>query len=320
MNTACYQLAEGGRFVPVSRETALARWREGDGEFWINAQDYETRSLEDLLDEIGVSGLLKRLCRESGRATIVIAVPKGTFLDTVVFADRACTSRARVAALCLKNLLVTMSADPIEGADELHREIEHMELESLSTSAILCSLLLRYATTSGRAAREIRERVRVLAERMDRDVGSVRGEELDDLVQSVHLASAIADEEAEAFELLSAAGSAGFDISELRTSLGLLKTMGDATERLTGRLDHRVENLVRRSQDYKQELLNRRLGLLTIISAIFMPLTLLAGIWGMNFEHMPELSHEHAYPAALSLMALLALGGAWLFYKRGWFD
>jgi len=38
--------------------------------------------------------------------------------------------------------------------------------------------------------------------------------------------------------------------------------------------------------------LNQRLALLTILSAIFMPLTLLSGIWGMNFENMPELSAE----------------------------
>jgi magnesium transporter len=39
----------------------------------------------------------------------------------------------------------------------------------------------------------------------------------------------------------------------------------------------------------------------------------------MNFEHMPELDDPYAYPAALGLMATLGLGGAWAFYKRGWF-
>ena len=72
-------------------------------------------------------------------------------------------------------------------------------------------------------------------------------------------------------------------------------------------------------QDHKAELLNRRLGLLTIISAIFLPLSLLAGIWGMNFENMPELSYAYGYQGALSLMAFVAAGSAWLLYRRGWF-
>ena len=46
---------------------------------------------------------------------------------------------------------------------------------------------------------------------------------------------------------------------------------------------------------HREDTLNRRLGLLTILSAIFMPLTLLSGIWGMNFESMPELSMQGAY-------------------------
>ncbi|MGB5219384.1 MAG: CorA family divalent cation transporter, partial [Polyangiales bacterium] len=115
------------------------------------------------------------------------------------------------------------------------------------------------------------------------------------------------------------ARSDGFHATEIQSPLGLLDTGAASTERLARRLDDRMENLVRRKQDYKQVLLNRRIAMLTILSAIFMPLTLLTGIWGMNFEHMPELDNPYAYPAALGLMATLGLGGAWAFYKRGWF-
>jgi magnesium transporter len=59
---------------------------------------------------------------------------------------------------------------------------------------------------------------------------------------------------------------------------------------------------------------------LTVISAVFLPLTLLAGIWGMNFMLMPELQLSFGYPLGLGLMALIAGGLTWLFYMRGWFD
>jgi len=50
-----------------------------------------------------------------------------------------------------------------------------------------------------------------------------------------------------------------------------------------------------------------------------MPITLLAGIWGMNFEAMPELAHPYAYPVALAFMAAIGIG-MFLFFKRtGWF-
>ncbi len=50
------------------------------------------------------------------------------------------------------------------------------------------------------------------------------------------------------------------------------------------------------------------------------PITLLAGIWGMNFEIMPELGLSFGYPLALGLMALIGTGMFLFFRKGGWFD
>jgi len=60
--------------------------------------------------------------------------------------------------------------------------------------------------------------------------------------------------------------------------------------------------------------------MLTILSAIFMPKTLVAGIWGMNFRTMPELSHRFGYPIALGLIALVGWGMFFYFRRTGWFD
>ncbi len=59
--------------------------------------------------------------------------------------------------------------------------------------------------------------------------------------------------------------------------------------------------------------------LLTVIATVFLPITFIASIYGMNFDYMPELRQPWAYPAVLLLMALVA-GGLLLFMKRrGWF-
>jgi magnesium transporter len=63
---------------------------------------------------------------------------------------------------------------------------------------------------------------------------------------------------------------------------------------------------------------NDIMKVLTVFSAIMLPLTLIAGIYGMNFEHMPELHWLHGYPFALGLMAATAaVMGLW-FWKKGW--
>ena len=58
---------------------------------------------------------------------------------------------------------------------------------------------------------------------------------------------------------------------------------------------------------------------LTIVSTIFIPLTFLAGIWGMNFKMMPELDWQYGYGIAWSLMLLTAIS-TWLYMrKKDWF-
>jgi hypothetical protein len=47
---------------------------------------------------------------------------------------------------------------------------------------------------------------------------------------------------------------------------------------------------------------------LTVLSAVFLPLTLVAGIYGMNFEHMPELDERYAYFFVLGFMLFIGAG------------
>ena len=57
---------------------------------------------------------------------------------------------------------------------------------------------------------------------------------------------------------------------------------------------------------------------LTIISVFFMPLTFIAGVYGMNFKHMPEIEWYYGYPAVLGLMVVIAGLVYYWFKKRRW--
>jgi magnesium transporter len=64
--------------------------------------------------------------------------------------------------------------------------------------------------------------------------------------------------------------------------------------------------------------LNEIMKFLTIITTIFIPLSFIAGVYGMNFRHMPELALPEAYPAVLGLMALVGLTMVLYFRKKKW--
>ena len=68
---------------------------------------------------------------------------------------------------------------------------------------------------------------------------------------------------------------------------------------------------------------NAKLGevtkVLTMIATIFIPITFIAGVYGMNFDFMPELHWKYGYVLALSLMGLTTTGFMVMFWRRGWF-
>jgi magnesium transporter len=72
--------------------------------------------------------------------------------------------------------------------------------------------------------------------------------------------------------------------------------------------------------------MNEIMKTLTVISTIFIPLTFIAGIYGMNFDtenspfNMPELKWYWGYPLTLGLMLAIALGLIYFFWRRGWFE
>jgi magnesium transporter len=64
--------------------------------------------------------------------------------------------------------------------------------------------------------------------------------------------------------------------------------------------------------------MNEIMKVLTVIATIFIPLTFIAGIYGMNFRTMPELQWPFGYPLVLSMMAALGVGMAVFFKRRRW--
>jgi magnesium transporter len=64
--------------------------------------------------------------------------------------------------------------------------------------------------------------------------------------------------------------------------------------------------------------MNEVMKVLTVIATIFMPLTFIAGVYGMNFKHMPELEWSWGYPTVLLLMATVAINMLFYFRRKKW--
>jgi magnesium transporter len=86
---------------------------------------------------------------------------------------------------------------------------------------------------------------------------------------------------------------------------------------VTGQREYVVQlrDLIQAQMDVKQ---NRIMTLLTVITSIFLPLTLIAGWYGMNFRYMPELNWKWGYPAVILVSVAIVIGCIRYFRKKKW--
>jgi magnesium transporter len=64
--------------------------------------------------------------------------------------------------------------------------------------------------------------------------------------------------------------------------------------------------------------MNEIMKVLTVVSSIFIPLTFIVGVYGMNFKYMPELDYPYGYYTVVGIMIILGIGLLTFFVRRGW--
>jgi magnesium transporter len=108
--------------------------------------------------------------------------------------------------------------------------------------------------------------------------------------------------------------------------------IAEKTDKYLTDLNDHIAHIIDISESFREELIdlserhlsainlrsNDIMKMLTIVAAIFMPLTFLAGIYGMNFKHMPELEWPLAYPILIGLMIFLSMGLLLIFKRKNW--
>jgi magnesium transporter len=93
-------------------------------------------------------------------------------------------------------------------------------------------------------------------------------------------------------------------------AIQLMEAIETYRDMVTGLLDVYLSSLSNR--------MNQVMKVLTLIATIFIPLTFIAGIYGMNFQHMPELGWKWAYPAVLGGMTAIGLAMLVWFKRKRW--
>ena len=323
MKITYFQITEDTSLKEISVETFTEPWKQGKGLYWINIQECLPEELEEWLRSLNISDLAIELCVNQNKVTAVLPLD-----DEVYFEFPACLPQSSTEVkdhyttiLCLKNLMIVIVTSYIPDYDRFVQILKtQLKLAKKSISSLLSAFLAREAFRSSQMVDGLRASAFQLDERMDRDPDSVEAEEILDQKRRLRAYDTIVNGQAGCLEQLRALDVPFLTFTQNSTFFNLAIANTLAASNTVTRLDNMITDLSQRYGTNQQEKTNRRLAILTCLTAIFMPLTLIAGIYGMNFEYMPELKISWAYPVVITSMLLLAVGMYRYFKIRGWLE
>jgi magnesium transporter len=317
-----FHINDALQLTPLAPEQAAEMSQKADARIWLDVQDFGPAELEEWLDTLGVNDLARRLCLEARDRSGFYPLKKEIFLVIPVLTDTE--SRREVeylALLCRENLLLTLHRTSVLSLQNLItlRESDAW-LHERSIAGLVSAILIDLSLECLQHTAELRSSIFALDERMDREPDAVEAEEILDMRSELLTLGTVVSDQLPSVQALSATDKPFFRLKDaqeyMHCALANLLAVNGSLEWL----DKQITDLRSGFQMHAQDKTNRRLNLLTILSAIFSPLSLLAGIWGMNFVTMPELKYSFSYPIALGVMTLVGWGMYLYFRRTGWLD
>ncbi len=282
---------------------------------WVHAVAPTEEELEVILDDMHASPMVREATRDPFPHPEFFVNDGAGWLSFPVQVPGAWT-REYITLVVRGQRVLTITRGPIEYIEEFRQRVEESGAEDADNP--MADLFEGAARADRDALQAMRDRVDGLDDLLEDDPGRVSIHAIRLLKNAVLRCGNICEDQI--FCLAAMATPAAEEvIGEAKTSIrGSMLTLIRHVDRSFDRLDVRTRELEAQLQMIYQKKTEDRLRVLTVISAIFSPLTVLAGIYGMNFAVIPELSFPHAYFIVLGAMAALAAMMLFYFYRRGW--
>lgn len=297
--------------------------RAGEGVTWLNWSGLSnTARLAKLFDHFGIHPLTAEDILNSESRSKLEESTESLFVVIKIPVSMDGIGVIEAVHFCLYwqgNTVLTFSEIPLKFLADLDRRLDDpkRKIRTYGVDYLVWALLDLVTDHSLRFVEHLSDRVEEIEDQLIDD-------EVDVEMETIH---GIKNEVTQTYRLLRPCREI---TAQLSTSDSVM--MGENTERYFRDLhDHaaeaveQVDHLRDKTASLRElyfTLMSHRMNavmkVLTSLSAIFLPLTFLAGIYGMNFVHMPELRLPWAYPAFLALLVTLAVVLAIYFKKKGW--
>jgi magnesium transporter len=319
MKLDAFKINDDCRLERFSTSEISPEWVKDPTSRWLHVEVESSDRLKALLAPLNLHPLLVENCLETPNGPRVASYGQALYMNMPYFSDTTSLDAGYLSIVTLPTLVMTFHVQASGAAPKLTRKILEEPLLEASAHALFFSIIEQLIMGGVPHLRNVREQIRVLSRRIDQDPKSIDAGDIQDRKQTVDQLNIMCEDQLHCVALLrSSTAHAG--VPEVLRDY--FRELGDDLkngQRAIARMEANVRDLRQQFSLTMQDTTNKRLNFLAVLSAIYLPPTLISGIFGMNFEKMPALHLSGGYYLALSIMLVLVFGQLVFFRRRGWF-
>ena len=318
MKRTCYQLQENNRITAVSCQDIHPE----TGVYWMEIESATNEELLAELTGLALHPLIIEDCLTPGYSTMIDRYETAVYVEFPINQSEPYGRTAYLSIIYLSNLLITIRHGALLGMDKFTATLQNDSILYDNHSRALSYHLLSYFVMQElTAVRHLRDQVDELTHAFVTDATAVEVGNVAALKRQVSSLSDISEDRFYLLKsLLTTRAPEKLGIKDENPYLNDLISDAEYTFRMIRRLEDRLHDLHGNFQLIAHDETEKRLRILTIISAVLLPLSLISGIFGMNFVGMNFLNWEYGYRFIMTMMGLIVVVMMIYFRRHGWFD
>lgn len=321
MNVRVFGINTKATLEPLPETTLSTAWQQDTVHRWIDVEAATQDELRQLLAPLGLHATLLDACLQPQRSDRFISHRTALYLEVPTHLGWQQVEKPYLSILCLNTTLITVHRDRLHTIEDVIQGVgAEVPLYAQSESALLYYLLIEIGKCNVDAALAVRAEVERLDQQCQDRPDMLDPQEISVLRRKIGHYAAVHDDHTYCAGVLQTVESDAFRVSEQSSFYHDMLRLSELSRHLIVGAESRVGSLQRQYEMSVQNRVDNRLRFLTILSAVFLPLTLISAIYGMNFNDLPGMGVPYGYFIVIALMlATVGITGAYL-YWRGWFE
>lgn len=321
MDKKVFVLNDQKKLEISTAEAFFSSERKNSEIYWADVQAPDPKALSEFLAPLRLHPLILEGCLEPTANSRIESFEGALFVQLPTRTRWDDSYHFTLSLICLPGSLITIHATEMPALNSIESDFTGaMFFHSCRTVAVVYQIIDRLVDQGMVFAAEARRKIDDAEEALETQVMDYSSvEQMRELKWHAAHLEMICEDQRTCVKGLQTIESEAFNIQDYREYFRDILTNLEYVLRSFGRQQSRLSELRQHYMIAQQEKVNNRLRILTIVSAIFMPLTLMTGIYGMNFRYMPELYWRYSYPVVLGIMLLIFAVMMWTFFRKGWF-